>query len=74
MAKHEFDFELADTLAQAERDAAIARAVSAVTGTGSAICIDCGARIEAARRAAAPWAVRCIHCQLQFEREGAHAV
>lgn len=26
-------------------------------------CLDCGAEIPAARRAAAPWATTCIECQ-----------
>jgi hypothetical protein len=31
-------------------------------------CSDCGDDIGAARKAAAPWATRCIACQKQFER------
>lgn len=67
MAEHERDFELAERLAEAERDNAVERACAQVAGVGSANCIDCGEPIEAARRAAAPWAVRCLHCQQDFE-------
>lgn len=63
----ERDYELAERLAEAERDAAVSRAVAGVTGVGSVLCIDCGEVIETARRAAAPWAVRCLHCQQEFE-------
>lgn len=71
MAEHENDFELAERLAEEERDAAIGRVLAAVTGMGSPICIDCGDEIEPARRAAAPWAVRCVSCQQDFERRAA---
>lgn len=67
MAGHEQDFELAERLAEAERDAGINRAVAAVTGLGCVTCVDCGEAIEPARRAAAPWAVRCLCCQQEFE-------
>lgn len=67
MAEHERDFELAERLTEAERDAAVNRAVAAVAGVGSVTCTDCGEVIEAERRIAAPWAVRCLHCQQEFE-------
>ncbi|MGL5447456.1 MAG: TraR/DksA C4-type zinc finger protein [Rhabdaerophilum sp.] len=32
-------------------------------------CDDCAEMIPEARRAAAPFATRCIHCQERFERQ-----
>ncbi len=64
----ERNFEMAARLADAERDTGVSRASWAVTGRGCADCITCGEEIEAARRAAAPFAQRCIGCQQAFER------
>ncbi|MDO5643629.1 MAG: TraR/DksA C4-type zinc finger protein [Paracoccus sp. (in: a-proteobacteria)] len=63
------DFDLAERLAQAERDAGAGRAIAAVASRGSAICHDCGEHIEPARRKAAPFATRCLNCQQHSERE-----
>lgn len=65
---YDADPDLAAKLADAERDAAVSRAVATISGLGRQSCIDCGHAIEPARRAAAPWAVRCIPCQQAFER------
>lgn len=46
-----------------ERSAGVAAVQALLQGAGSDECQDCGCEIPAARRAAAPWAVRCIHCQ-----------
>lgn len=62
------DFDLAERLAQAERDAGAARVSARVAGRGCAHCHDCGEHIEAARRRAAPFAVRCLSCQQISER------
>jgi RNA polymerase-binding transcription factor DksA len=32
------------------------------------LCIDCGSPIDHARLAAAPYAARCVSCQVQYER------
>lgn len=46
-----------------ERSAGVAAVQARLLGAGSDECQDCGCEIPADRRAAAPWAVRCIHCQ-----------
>ena len=60
--------------AQALSERALARGVADVqarsTRPDHETCADCGERIEAARRAAAPFATRCIDCQHAAEREG----
>jgi len=43
--------------------AAIATARRAICGAGQAVCIDCDAPIDAARRKAYPAARRCLYCQ-----------
>lgn len=45
----------------------IRAARSAVSGQGSAVCVDCDAKIPAAQRAACPAAVRCLACQQALE-------
>jgi phage/conjugal plasmid C-4 type zinc finger TraR family protein len=50
------------------RIAGIARAASALAGSGAASCIGCGDEIEPSRRAALPSARRCITCQSRVER------
>lgn len=64
----ERDFEMADALAAAERDSSAARASRAVAGAGRADCQDCGERLTAARRQAAPFALRCLECQQAHEK------
>jgi len=60
--------ELAEKAVDAERDNGVKRASAALAATGSGICQDCGEEIEAARRAAAPFARRCVTCQRAVER------
>ena len=62
-------FDQAARREQEEREALIADAANAVSKKGSAICCDCDLPIPAARRAAAPFAVRCIGCQKIHENE-----
>lgn len=57
-------------LSEAERETLIARAADQVAQPGSIHCEDCADEIPEARRAAAPFATRCIHCQTKFERAG----
>lgn len=40
----------------------------AVAQPGSDTCEDCEEPIPADRRAAAPWATRCIHCAVAHDR------
>lgn len=63
-------FELADQRAEQEREAGVQAARHFVGQRGSPICIDCGEPIEEARRAAAPFARRCIDCAKLSERRG----
>ncbi len=55
-------------LEEGRRADALGRSRSALAGAGKADCEDCGLAIPAARRLAAPSAIRCIHCQTLFER------
>lgn len=68
MVNAAIDFDMAERLAQAERDAGARKASATVAARGSAVCHDCGDRIEPARRLAAPFAVRCLSCQQHNER------
>ncbi|MFV1530489.1 MULTISPECIES: TraR/DksA C4-type zinc finger protein [unclassified Phaeobacter] len=58
----------AERAVEAERARAVQRVTSAVAGTGRKACLDCGDGIEPKRRAAAPFAVRCVACQQIAER------
>ncbi len=60
--------ELAEKAVNAERDDGVQRVSATLSATGSATCQDCGEEIEAARRAAAPFARRCVTCQRDTER------
>ncbi len=37
-----------------------------------AACVDCDEPIPRARKAAVPWAVRCIDCQAEYEQHQGH--
>ena len=41
-------------------------------GDGADECESCGCEIPAARRAAAPWAIRCAPCQEIEDQKGRH--
>ncbi|WP_444453151.1 TraR/DksA C4-type zinc finger protein [Rhodobacter capsulatus] len=69
----ERDFDRAEELAEAERTAGVQVARSLVAADGQSICRDCGEEIDAERRAAAPFACRCIQCQRRFEKDHRHA-
>ncbi len=64
----ERDFELAETLATAERESGVARIVNHLHEAGSSHCEDCGEVIPRERRQVAPWARRCVTCQKLWER------
>lgn len=68
MSLSNFAFDLADELAEQERNAAIARVSATVTAQGELICVDCDEEISMARRSAYPAACRCIACQEKYER------
>lgn len=69
----ERDFERAEHLAEAERWAGQQAARRIVAANGTATCRDFGDEIDAERRAAAPFACRCIQCQRRFEKDYRHA-
>lgn len=68
MRRGERAIEQAEQRAAQEREAGIRFARSVVEQAGTAICEDCGVEISRARRAAAPFATRCIDCQTAAER------
>lgn len=63
------DFDLAEQLAQAERDAGVRRAQAAVRGMSGKFVCDCGEPIGEARLAALPNARDCIDCATFAERD-----
>lgn len=62
----------ADLRAEQERETSIAAASAAVSLRGRMICQDCPSKISDERRAAAPFARRCIECQETYELEHRH--
>ncbi|MCI9864895.1 TraR/DksA C4-type zinc finger protein [Rhizobium skierniewicense] len=64
--------DLAAERAEQEREARIAAASAAVAVRGAIICQDCPSKISDERRAAAPFARRCIECQESYEMEKRH--
>lgn len=54
-------------LSESERERGVMEVLSAISGEGCDDCQDCGDQIPQARRDAAPWAVRCVGCQSDFE-------
>jgi phage/conjugal plasmid C-4 type zinc finger TraR family protein len=65
----EFVVVAAEHAVELETAARVAQVQGAVRGQGSDDCNDCGAPIDAARRQAAPFAVRCAQCQAAVERQ-----
>ena len=61
-------YEQASALEQARRDEALRVHRARAQTVGQPDCEDCGELIPPARRAAAPGAIRCIHCQKTYER------
>ncbi|WP_422371330.1 TraR/DksA C4-type zinc finger protein [Hoeflea sp.] len=68
MSGTDFMIEQAEARVALERDLKLGAVTALVGGAGSPECRDCGSEIPQARRAAAPWAERCITCQETFER------
>ncbi|MBB3947233.1 phage/conjugal plasmid C-4 type zinc finger TraR family protein [Rhizobium skierniewicense] len=62
----------AELRAEQERETSIAAASAAVSVRGALICQDCPSKISDERRAAAPFARRCIECQEFHEMEKRH--
>lgn len=63
------NFDLAEELAEKERQTAILRVRLALAHEGRFDCQDCPHEIEPARREALPSAIRCIACQTAYERK-----
>lgn len=59
--------ERAEAFERLEKEGAVARIRHNLTGLGEEFCINCGERIEEARRIALPSAKRCIDCQTAKE-------
>jgi len=59
-------------MVEVERLSGIAVVRAQMQGAGQDDCEDCGCQIPAARRAAAPWAIRCAPCQEVKDRKGRH--
>ncbi|MGA4640565.1 TraR/DksA C4-type zinc finger protein [Stutzerimonas stutzeri] len=55
-------------LEEADRIGGVALVQARLQGQGAEFCIDCDEEIPAKRRAAAPWAERCVECQSLRER------
>lgn len=69
MSNYEERLAASQALIEAELADEVAAASAAVSGRGSDTCLDCGSPISPERRAAAPFAVRCVECQAQHEHE-----
>ena len=59
-------------MVEAERLSGIATVCARLQGEGQDDCQVCGCDIPAARRAAAPWAIRCAPCQGIEDEKGRH--
>nr|MBO2511821.1 TraR/DksA family transcriptional regulator [Gammaproteobacteria bacterium] len=59
-------------MVEVERLSGIAVVRAQMQGDGQDDCEDCGCQIPAARRAAAPWAIRCAPCQEVEDQKGRH--
>jgi RNA polymerase-binding transcription factor DksA len=62
--------ETSVAVAAIRQDAAIAQIRAGLAAEGADDCVECGAEIGAARRAALPSAIRCVGCQARVERGG----
>lgn len=63
----EANFDLAEILADRERQTAIDAAKDALKRSGSRLCAVCNVEIEAKRRQILPSATRCMPCQIEHE-------
>lgn len=65
---NECHIEAAEAAVRRECDSLANRSRAVVEGAGAVECVDCGEEISAARRAAAPFATRCLACQNHAEQ------
>lgn len=61
----------ASGLEEADRIGGVAMVRERLQGQGAEFCADCDEAIPAKRRAAAPWAERCISCQYDHDKREA---
>ncbi len=61
-------YDLADKLAERERDAGVARVRASLAGPAGRLVCDCGEQISEARRQAVPHTDKCIDCATRVER------
>ncbi len=61
-------YDLADRLAERERDAGVARVRAELSGPAGRLVCDCGQQISEARRQAVPHTDKCIDCATHVER------
>lgn len=54
----------------AEIEAGQREATYRMARRGTQVCIGCGEEIDPRRRQAAPWATRCVECQIIADRRG----
>ena len=59
-------------MVEGERLSGVAAVLAQMSGKGQDDCEDCGCEIPPARRAAAPWAIRCAPCQEIEDQKGRH--
>ena len=64
----------ASGLEEADRIGGVAMVRERLQGQGAEFCADCDEPIPAKRRAAAPWAERCISCQDDHDKREARRV
>lgn len=65
------DLDFATIISEEFLNRSINSARSSVVGAGSpdGICEDCDEPISAGRLAVAPWATRCVTCQMIYEKK-----
>lgn len=68
MRAGEREIESSEAVVALERDMAVGRIRAQLAGPGREDCLDCGAAIDARRRAAMPSALRCQSCEGRRER------
>jgi len=66
--------ERAFSVEEGVRIGGVALVQARLQGKGAEFCIDCDEEIPAKRRAAAPWAERCISCQDDHDKREARRV
>ena len=60
--------DYAEARERVERDRGMSLSRAALEAAGAGECCDCGDDLSAERRAAAPFARRCVDCQSDHER------